>query len=130
MQSYPDFDDDGLAALTDAFRTRSKAITKHAAGWAITRERADGESERLNIDADGAHGQLRLSIWADNVIWFRLCRGRPKNGWEFMLSFHGSIDGLDSATVVEQFIASFHFGDHLSTWRNVSPIVERSEPSA
>lgn len=130
MPAFPEFDDDSLTALTNAFRVRSKAITYHASGWTITLETSNGELERMNVDANGHHGDIRLSVWADRVVWFRLCRGRAKNGWDFMLSFNGDASDISPDTIVEQFVASIASDDHLSIWRNVSPAVERSVPSA
>lgn len=131
MPAFPQFDANTLVTLTDAFRTRSKAITYHAPNWTISRD-DETDSERFNVDADGHHGKLRLSIWSDGVMWMRLCRGRAKNGWDFMLSFHGDRNDLDAQTIVEQFIASMtsHSDTLLSTWGNVAPVIERSESSA
>ena len=129
MSPFVPFDADTLNGLAAAFRARSKAITYHAAEWTVTRD-DETQLERLNIDADGHHGKLRLSVWTDGVLWFRLCRGRAKNGWEFMLSFHGDRKDLDAATIVEQFIDSMTSDEILAIWHNVSPVVERSESSA
>lgn len=129
MPAFPQFDANTLAAITDAFRARSKAITYHAPKWSITRD-SDADSECMTVDAGGHHGNLRLSVWADGVLWFRLCRGRAKNGWEFMLSFHGDLNDLDAHVIVEQFISSMTSDSHLTVWDNVSPAVERSESSA
>ena len=131
MPAFPQFDTDALTTLTDAFRARSKAITYHAPDWTISRE-LENDSERFNVDADGHHGKLRLSVWADGVMYFRLCIGRAKNGWDFMLSFHGARGDLDARTIVEQFLASMtsHTDTLLSTWDNIGPVVERSESSA
>lgn len=130
MPAFPDFDDESLTALTGAFRSRSKAISYHASGWTITRDKTGDEHERMNVDANGRHGDLRISIWADRAVWFRLCRGRAKNGWDFMLSFHGDTSDVTPDMIVDQFVASCTTPDYLSIWKNVSPVVERSEPSA
>jgi len=131
MPTFPQFESDFLVALTDAFRSRSKAITGHAKGWTISRE-IDGEYEQFIIDADGHHGQLRLSVYNDGELWFRLCRGRPKNGWNFLLTFHGKCSNLEAETTVEQFINSMTHNTEtlLTTWKNVGPVVERSESKA
>ena len=131
MPAFPQFDADSLTAFAEALRARSKAITYHAADWTVSRE-TEADSERLNVDADGHHGNLRLSVWADGVLWFRLCRVRAKNGWDFMLSFHGNLADLDAEMIVEQFIASMtqNSDSLLSAWGNVSPVVERSESHA
>lgn len=129
MPAFPQFDADTLTALTDAFRARSKAITYHAPNWTISRE-PDTDVERLNVDAEGHHGNLRLSVWSDGGLFFRICRGRAKKGWAFMLSFHGDRAGLDAQTIVEQFISSMTSDTHLTNWSNVSPEIERSESSA
>jgi len=84
----------------------------------------------MNVDADGHHGQLRLAVWADGGLYFRLCRGRAKNGWDFMLSFHGDRSDTDAQTLVEHFISSMTSHSHLTHWADVSPLVERSETNA
>ena len=83
----------------------------------------------LNLDADGFHGQLRLSIWADRAMWFRLCRGRAKNGWDFMLSFRGNVGAVSPEQLVEQLISSFTVNpsDLVTVWQIVGPEVERTE---
>ena len=119
MATVPEFDDPGLGAIGGAFQARSKAITYHAKHWTLSRE-AD-EHERLNIDADGFHGQLRFSIWADRVVWFRLCRGTAKNGWDFLLAFNGDASGVAIDELVENLIASMTSSETqlLHTWRDV-----------
>ncbi len=131
MTTFPQFNAASLATLAEAFRRRSKAITYQAPNWTISRE-IENESERFDVDADGIHGQLRLSVWADGALWFRLCRGRAKNGWDFMLSFHGDRGDLAVQTVVEQYIASMtsHTDTLLMRWQNVDPAVHHNGPSA
>ena len=132
MPEFPQFDAEYLGTLTDSFRSRSKAITGHAKGWTISRE-IDGEYERFIVDADGFHGQLRLSVYNDGSLWLRLCRGRPKNGWKFLLTFHGNRGNLETETIVEQFINSMAYDTAdtlLLIWGNVDPVVERSESKA
>jgi len=119
--------DETLNALERAFRARSAAITHHAPGWKITREHTNSEPLRLNVDADGLHRSLRLSVWADRVLWFRICCGRAKNGWDFLLTFHGDASRAADEELVEQFIASLSTGGLLNMceiWKNVSPVVE------
>jgi|GEM_PF-2527660 len=131
MSAFPEFDADSLSVLALAFRVRSKAISYHAPEWKISRE-VETEFERLNVDASGYHGELRLSVWADSLVWFRLCRGRAKDGWDFMLAFHGDRTDLNAENIVEQYISSMtsHTDTLLEAWQGVNPVVERHESSA
>lgn len=128
LQIDTDFDDAGLAAIASAFVSRSKAISYHAKGWSLSRDMED--SERLNFDADGFHGKLRISIWPDRVIWFRLCRGTTKSGWDFLLTFSGDATEVTSDELIETAIASMttDTSQLIEIWRDVSPAIERSEP--
>ena len=132
MTTVPDFDDSGLGEIANAFLSHSKAIKYHAKDWSFSRELTEDESERLNVDADGFHGQLRLSIWPDRVLWFRLCKGRAKNGWDFLLTFQGDASQLTPDQLVEQLISSMAAdrSNLLTIWQNVAPEIECSESKA
>ena len=132
MPTISEFESESLSDLAAAFRARSKAVSYLTSSWSISREQADDESERMNVDAKHFHDDIRLSVWADRVVWFRLCRGPAKNGWKFMLSFDGDATSVTDAEIVEQFVASCSRGacnSLLAIWSNVSPNVERSEPT-
>ena len=80
MKDLPKFDAPLLTQFAEQCSTRSKAITYSAPGWKITRDATDDTSERLNIDADGHHGQLRLSLWDDVMLQrIRHQRRGPEN---------------------------------------------------
>ena len=129
MMTVPDFHDSELANVVDSLCSRSKAITYHDSDWTITRDVAGDEPERLNIEINGAHGQLRLSIWADRVLWFRLCSGRARGGWDFILSFHGDTSQVTPEQLVEELVCSMTAdpADLLTVWQSVSPEIERYE---
>lgn len=129
MPTAPEFSDEGLAEIAAAFLSRSKAITYHARGWSISRDHQ--ELERMNIDADGFHGKLRLSVWPNREIWFRLCCGRAKDGWDFLLTFNAWADMITNEELVETFISTMANdpNESLGLWKNVSPVIERVEPS-
>ena len=130
MPTFSDFESDSLTELTAEFRSRSKAVTYYTSDWNISRETSEDDPERLNVDAKHFNDNLRLSVWSDRVVWFRKCRGPAKNGWKFMLSFHGDASSVTSSAIVDQFIASFLNGslsEHLAIWANESPVIERSE---
>jgi hypothetical protein len=57
MPTIPVFGDEKLAKIARALLSRSRVITYHASGWHIKRESTVGEPERLNVDANGFHGQ-------------------------------------------------------------------------
>ena len=57
MPTIPGFDDERLAGIFLALFARSRAITYHASDRSIKREFAVDEPERLNVDANGFHGQ-------------------------------------------------------------------------
>ena len=127
--TVPDFHDSELAKVAVFLCSRSKAITYHDLDWTITRDVAGDEPERLNVDVNGHHGQLRLSIWADRVLWFRLCKRRSKSGWEFILSFHGDTSQVTPEQLVEELVCSMTADpeDLLTVWEIVSPEIERYE---
>ena len=130
MPTFSDFESELLTDLTAAFRARSKAVTYRTSSWGVSREKSE-QLERMNVDAKHFNDALRLSVWSDGVVWFRKCRGPAKNGWKFLLSFHGDMSSVTPAAIVEQFIESRLAGtasDLLSIWANVSPVVECSEP--
>jgi hypothetical protein len=73
------------------------------------REFSESEAEvheRLNLDVRG--GQLRLSVWADGLLWLSVCvraAGRNK-GWAFQYAFHGDAGDVSAATLVTMIEAT------------------------
>lgn len=132
IPAYPEFTSDYLAEIVAALRMRSKGITYHAPGWSCTREiESEDGTERLNVDLDVFDSQMRLSIWADCKMWFRACAG-GKNGWEFMLSFHGDCTSAPPEEMVDLLKQSLALPNTqlLDIWRSVSPEIEQSESKA
>lgn len=130
MPAFPACASDCLRAIVDALRARSKGITYHAPGWTCSCELpSDDCPERLNVDVDALARQMRLSVWADGVMWFRVCRGRGKDGWDLMLAFHGDCTSVSPGELVDLLKASLASAETelLNLWRAVSPQVERSE---
>lgn len=128
---FPQFDVQYLAAVVAALRARSRGITYHCPGWTCTREiEQEDSSERLNVDlVDIFEAQWRLSVWSDQSMWFRVCRGSAKNGWDFILSFHGDCKSVPPEQIVDLLKESLAMPsyDLLDIWRSVRPQVERSE---
>ena len=121
MPTFSDFESESLTELVKAFRSRSKAVTYYSSDWNISRESSEEDPERLNVDAKHFNNDLRLSVWSDHVVWFRKCRGPAKNGWKFMLSFHGDASSVTPSAIVDLFIASF--------WMDRSVTTSRSGPT-
>ena len=99
---WPTFDAPLLRDVTAAFLSRRKAL-RYRAGLSCHREfteAADGAWERFNLDLRKGH--LRLSVWADGVIWVSVCvRGRARNsGWSFTDGFHGDVRDVSADTLV------------------------------
>ncbi len=92
---WPDVDAPMLQAVVDAFRKRSKAIRYQFRHLECTREFEEssrGTLERLNIDSRLLNStMIRLSIWPDGCLWYRICRPGPRKagGWEVNVSFFG-----------------------------------------
>jgi len=105
---WPAFDAPLLRRVAAAFLVRRKAI-KHQAGLSCEREfskSATGTVERLNLDARGGH--LRLSIWADGVMWLAvsvLGLGRGA-GWVFQDTFYGDLNDVPAEALLEMFEAT------------------------
>jgi hypothetical protein len=96
------FDAPLLRDVAAAFLRRRKAI-RHKARLACERdfsETGEGAVERLNVDLPG--GRLRLSVWADGVMWLSVCvRGKGRNsGWSFKDGFYGDARDVSAATLV------------------------------
>jgi hypothetical protein len=104
---WPVFDAPLLGEVAAALLRRRKAI-QYKARLACEREfseTAEGAFERLNLDVNLSGGPLRLSVWADGVMWFSMCvRGKGRNsGWSFKDSFYGDIRDVSAATIVGMF---------------------------
>lgn len=104
MTDEPSFDSPLLRELAVAFARRRKGI-RYRAGWSCGREfheTAEGTVERFDLDLCPGGGHLRLSVWADGELWFRLCvTGPGRNaGWAFMDWFHGSAEDLSPVALV------------------------------
>ncbi len=132
---FPECDHPRLVEIVEALRARSKAISYRARGrgWSVTLEFESDGTERLNIDIRCmSDEQTRLSIWDDNLMWFRSCRGTAKNGWDFMLTFSGTTVAIDAAEVVECLISSLGMGKAriLAIWQQAQPEVERFEATS
>lgn len=104
--AWPVFDSPLLLEIAAAVLRRRKAIaynTRASGGLSCTREFSETEAgtfERLNVDIWGWH--LRLSVWADGVLWLSLCvlaAGRNA-GWAFQDAFHGDAGDVSAATLV------------------------------
>ena len=71
-------------------------------------ESAAGVHERLNLDIRDGSLQLRMSVWANGLLWLSACvraHGRSK-GWVFQYAFHGDADDVSAATVVTMIEAT------------------------
>jgi hypothetical protein len=138
----PTFDAPLLQAVAGALLRRRKAI-RYQAGWSCEREFSEtdaGVSERLNLDLHPGDGDLRLSVWADGLLWLRLCVAGPgrNSGWAFLHSFSGSVldvapetlVGMIEATLAEPFLAGQSdptaYRERLHTiWKRVQPCPDR-----
>ena len=134
MPEFPECNNEWLSEVVRALRSRSKTISYRTrgrpGGWTVTREIAADDLERVNVDLDYmSNDQTRLSIWADDLMWFRVCRGTANDGWNFMLSFSGTTAPISATQLVEQLISSLGADESelLAIWQNVQPQVERLE---
>jgi hypothetical protein len=107
---WPTFDSTELQEVATAFLRRRKALGYHAELSCDQEfsETAGGASERFNLDLRDGFGDLRLSVWQDGVMWFRLCvRGSGTNSsWAFMDCFHGSVQDVSAETLVAMIEAT------------------------
>jgi hypothetical protein len=132
MPDFPSFKNEMLSGVVQALRERSKAISyqSRGSGWTVSCEiEADG-SERIDLDiAVIGNCKTRLSMWSDNTLWYRACRGTAKNGWDFLLTFYGTTNSISSDTVVDQLICSLVADESelLRIWENVEPEIECHE---
>lgn len=109
---WPEFDSALLRDIADAFRLRRKAL-RYRAGLSCEREfteTTEGASERLNIDL--RDDRIRLSVWEDGILWFRVCvSGTGRNsGWAFLDSFHGDVQDVSPRTLVGMVEATLAIG--------------------
>ena len=95
-QDWPSFESPLLESVSEAFRSRRKALRSRTKSFAVSRELQEGPPEppkRLNADAETQEArptQVRLSVWPDGTLWFRACQP-GKQGWAFLLAFHGQL---------------------------------------
>jgi hypothetical protein len=91
----------------------------------------------LNVDVSSIADrptQVRLSLWPDGALWFRAAQPgtRAHGGWDFLLSFDGTLGDLPPDELVSIFESSLHeLGGHvhasaaprlLALWSRVQPI--------
>jgi hypothetical protein len=106
-EHWPAFDAPLLQDVATAFARRRKAIT-YSTDLSCTRESDESDSEvfeRLNFDlGSGRPGEsnLRLTVWADGVMWLRLCVGAfgRNAGWAFIDHFHGEARDVSAEALV------------------------------
>src|SRR5438477_348939 len=118
---WPAFDSPLLQGFVATFRQRSKAI-RYRAGLSCEHEFNDARDcvfERLDLDLRG--GQVRLSVWADGLLWLSVCsRGTgAHSGWAFKDSFYGDVLDVSGETLVRMVEAT------LAVSFGVAPAQER-----
>jgi hypothetical protein len=106
---WPTFDASLLQGVAAAFLRRRKAIAYQAGlscGREFSESAAGGAIERLNLDIPDVN--LRLSVWADGVMWFRICVPGlgPNAGWAFKDRFHGDVGDVSAEALVEMVEAT------------------------
>jgi hypothetical protein len=103
---WPTFDAPLLRDVAAAFRLRRKAIAYRVSVTCQQEfsESAVGAVERLNLDA----GNLRLSVWADGVLWLGFCvrRHGRGGGWAFKDTFHGDVQDVSAEALVRMVEAT------------------------
>jgi hypothetical protein len=141
-QEWPSFEAPLLASVSEAFRSRRKAIRHSTKSFAIARELEESPAEppeRLNADAETHESrptQVRLSVWPDGALWFRVCQP-AKQGWAFLSAFHGQLRSPSSEDLVawfEQSLGLVHGSIRppdceqqlMSIWSAVAPAIERA----
>ncbi len=130
--AWPSFDATLLVEIAAAFLRRHKAIAYRAGEVTCSREFDEsGTIERLNIDLWGGH--LRVSVWADGVLWASVCiRGSGRNaGWAFRDSFHGDASVVCPAAMVDMTEATLELqlgADPATEREQLREIWERVHP--
>jgi hypothetical protein len=141
-QEWPSFDSPLLESVSEAFRSRRKAIRHGTKSFAISRDLEESPAEppeRLNADAETHEArptQVRLSVWPDGALWFRACQP-AKQGWAFLSAFHGQLRAPLTGDLVawfEQSLALVHGSTRppdceqrlLSIWHGVDAAVENA----
>ena len=124
----PSFEAKSLNSIAKELGRRSKGLKHRVAKWECSREiEAPNDDERLNVDLEIRGGrQVRLSVWADGIMWFRICARGP-SGWQFLLSFAGDCSGLSPEVVVDTLKESLRakpVRETLSIWNQVAPEIE------
>jgi hypothetical protein len=115
-----------------AFLRRRRANRYRDKSFRVSREVDPDGWTRVNVDAH----DKRLSVWSDGALWFQLAVAGPKRtgGWAYLLSFHGSVVGIDPCDLVVWFEHSYvtSVADPdltsrlLKIWASVQPVVERT----
>ena len=131
IELWPTFDASLLQEIATAFLGRRKAIA-YRSGLFCGREFDSSQIvhvERLNIEA----GSLRLSIWADGVMWLAVCvKGLGRGaGWAFKDSFHGEVLAVPAKSLVEMVMATLNlpFGKNPEKeWQELRAIWEKVQP--
>jgi hypothetical protein len=105
---WPTFDAPLLQGIANAFLRRRKAI-KYRTGIACDREFSEspvGTIERFNLETRA--GKVRLSIWADGVLWLAVCvrRSGRNAGWAFQETFYGDVKDVSGEALVGMFEAT------------------------
>jgi hypothetical protein len=141
-KEWPSFESPLLESVSEAFRSRRKALRHSTKSFAISRELEENPAEppeRLNADAETHEArptQVRLSVWPDGALWFRACQP-AKQGWAFLSAFHGQLRAPSTRNLVawfEQSLGLVHGSIRppdceqqlLSIWHAVAPATERA----
>ncbi|MCP3964364.1 MAG: hypothetical protein GY719_41580 [bacterium] len=100
-----------LASLLGAFSKRRKAIKYRVSRF---EHRIEIDTVRdlgyqlLVIEArllEERPTRVHLSFWEDGEMWIQVCQPGPsrRGGWNFLDSFHGSFEELESRRIVKLF---------------------------
>lgn len=90
-----------IGEIVGAFRKRSKAIKHKVSDWRINISFDQGY-ERLDIDVVHLNEQIRLVVWDDGNMWFRVVQG-TKQGWAVNYSFYAKADENSAANIIATF---------------------------
>jgi hypothetical protein len=136
--SLPDYESEFLSRCASAFLRRGKALRYQTVSFSVERSIEAGATERMNVDVlIYRQSQIRLSIWPDGALWFRVATPGPRRrgGWDFLISFDAEIDALAPEELVALFEESLIAIDVpavegtaqklLTIWARAHPRVER-----
>jgi hypothetical protein len=125
-KELPNFATDYLNEVATAFKKRNKAIQYKGRNFTFDKE-IDNNKERLNVDFVAANStQVRVSIWEDGIMYFRICLG-SKKGWIFNIQFYGDATNIRVNELVETFEESIHLSTEeklMAVWKNINPYKE------